>query len=412
MNSCGNSKRCTAKTEFFALFGFFRNAVCLFEENIIRTAMKITAPLTAFALMLAAAWPAEASPTPDRKPKPHTPAALAYHDTDRPAVVFQSLLEEVKVHPRSGRLLLNGTFTASFLPAKEESGATAIYGTVPGTHHLSVHLLRGETPVKKYLARVDQRKDGAFHSQRPGPFADFTLLTGQDKQVEKQGYDTGAYHLSDGGDYALHFYLDGQLFYRFPFQARVHRSDDPYAEDQHIYSLDGPWGDYLLIDVPRPADPDAHAHLAAWLRLPEFDEKGVLYLLHTSLQRNGEELLSEVVPRVAKTYEAKPVWTYARLHTPMPHPDPKSSFLGEPLTYRELLRDGTYQFAVSYYSGYRNPEVPKAPHIGPNGAHTDVYTFQVEDGHIVPQGAQLRDGTDHARFIEGGGTAFWIPRVK
>lgn len=366
--------------------------------------------LLTFCLMFIWIAPATADNRGDRKQKKATPAPLMYHETDRPAVLFQSLLEEVKVHPRSGRLLLTGAFTASLLPGKEQSGAVAIYGTSPGTHHLSVHLLKDGQTEKRYLAKVDQRKDGAFHSQRPGPFADFTLMTVKDKDIERQGYDTGHYQVTESGSYALQFYLNGDLFYQFDFQAIIHRDDDPYAEDQFIYTLEGPWGDYLLIQVPRPVDPDAHAHMATWLRLPEFDEKEVLYLLSTSLQRDGIELLSEVVPRVAKTYEAKPVWTYARIHTPMPHSDPKSSLLGELLTYRELLTDGNYRFAISYYSGQRNPEVPKSPHVGPHGQHTDVYHFQVKDGHVVPQGLQLRAGTDPHAFIEGGRTSFWIPR--
>ena len=330
---------------------------------------------------------------------------LAYEAPFKPSVLYQSLLEGVKINPRNGLLMLGADLTASFLPQQEEGGAPAFYGTKPEQHKLAVHLTQGGSTLKKYLTTVMQRDNGELRSSTKGPFADFSIAS--NGYAEQQGYDTEKYTFTEAGAYALEFFLDGAHFYTFPFQVRIIGSDDPYASDDKVYALDGPWMDALCIELPHPADPDAHLIVKKYLRVPDFNQPDLTYLMGAQLARNGQPLL---YGKNLVTYGARPVWSVQQLNLAKPWKGHSGTVAGEHLQVKDILEDGTYTLTLSYYTGQSGMAGSEKPHPGPAGQSSEVYTFSVEAGKIQPQGPQVRESTPPERFVEGGREHFWLFR--
>lgn len=338
------------------------------------------------------------------KPAPRL-APLAYDAPFQPAILYRSLLNGVKINHRNGLLMIASDMTASFLPAKEEGGATAFYGTKPEQHKLAVHLTKEGTTLKKYLTMVMQRDNGELRSAVKGPFADFSIAS--NGYAEQQGYDTEKHTFTEAGEYALEFFLDGERFYAFPFEVRIIGSDDPYASDDKVYAMEGPWMDALCIDLRHPVSPEAHLIVKKYMRVPAFNEADLTYLMTAQLKRNGKALLYDENP---VTYGTKPFWSEQQLNLAKPWEDHNGTASGEHLQVNDILTDGDYELTLQYFTGKSGMSGSEQPHPGPAGATKETYTFKVKDGKIVPQGNQVRSVTPAESFVEGGREHFWIFR--
>ena len=71
-------------------------------------------------------------------------------------------------------------------------------------------------------------------------------------------------HSFDAGDHVLEYFIEGKLFYRFPFTIRVEEGGDEYNSDNRSY-LEGPWADWAYIYVANK-NPGSSAMFSIWLR--------------------------------------------------------------------------------------------------------------------------------------------------
>lgn len=331
--------------------------------------------------------------------------ALVYDQPYAPAVVYESLLDAVKVNPSNGLLMIGSDMTASFLPTTDERGSTAFYGSKPEQHKLAVHIVKDGETLKKYLTMVMQRDNGELRSGMKGPFADFSIAS--NGYAEQQGYDTEKLYFTQAGEYALEFYLDGKRVYQFPFSVRIIGSDDPYASEDKVYAIDGPWSDVVYIDIAFPVTPEAFATLKTYTRVPDFNQPDLTYLVAAQLTRNGKALL---YGKNLMAYGTKDSWNKQQLNLAKPWKDHNGISAGEHLQIKDILKDGSYELTLNYYTGQSGMKGSEQPHPGPAGEQTETYTFTVKNGAIQPQGWQQRDGVKAERFIEGGRSHFWLVR--
>lgn len=279
-----------------------------------------------------------------------------------PALLYSDLLNATQTSAiwNFGRLQVNGPIRALFLPDFQTD--QSIYGYNPDSGAKLAHVLR----------RADET------------VADLQFYNGQKQQAPYWALHPGVPPEEPlaAGDYVMEWYLEGDLFYRFPFTVEVAEGDDVYNPEAR-YFFEGPWDDYAYLYIPSPTSTPM---FSIWLRdkaASPGDWKE--HQLNVSVVRGGKEVAYWPNPNGgAHPVDLKPWWE--RLDIALDHP-------GNDVFYARDLTDGTYTVTVTM-----------------DGATYGTYGFTVAGGKIQHQGRQVRSATDPLDYIEGGPERFFMKR--
>lgn len=279
-----------------------------------------------------------------------------------PALLYSDLLNATQSSAiwRSGRLQVDGPIRALFLPSYRTDQSIYSYNPDSGAK----------------LAHVMRRADGTV--------VDTQFYNGQQQQAPYWALHPGVPPEDPlpAGDYTMEWYLEGDLFYRFPFTVRVEEGSDPYNPEARTY-FEGPWEDHAYLYVPNP---NSTPMFSIWLRdtaAGPGDWKE--HQLNISVKRGGKEVAYWPNPNGgAHPVDLKPWWD--RL-------DVALDDAGTDVFYARDLADGAYTVTVTM-----------------DGAVYGTYGFAVRGGTIQHQGRQVRSGTDPLDYIEGGPERFFMKR--
>ena len=190
--------------------------------------------------------------------------------------------------------------------------------------------------------------------------------------------------LAGEGEYVLDFYLNGELFYRYPFKLVSVGSTDAF-DPEKSWHLEGAWNDWGYLFYG-DADPSQTPMFKLWLMRPgKLSNKD--FMVKASIVRESD---GAVVCR--NTYlqtTPKPWWI--RYELQMVDPENEQIFRTE----RLLKEDGNYAVKVTV-----------------DGELYGTYPFAVKDGKIVSADRAQRGKTSPLIFVEGGRDAFWMRRKE
>lgn len=286
--------------------------------------------------------------------------ALAYDKPFPPTLLYQSLLDSLKVR-ENGDFIFNSHFKAVFLPDKEQgSGKEVFYGSHPSQHLLTGVLKKasGQKVGEMQFSGLPETKGGVFWVLKPVNVP-FLKLQGE-------------------GDYVMEFAADGKVFYQFPFAVKKLAGNDPYKPGDLFYS-DGAWNDYGYLTF-------------------EGDEKLVrwnMWLFDTGVKEGddwktvkvevvkGGKVIALNDEKLDKTRVVKRNWLQRKYVV--------ATSQRTPFSLKQLaVTDGAGELRVTV-----------------NGV-LSVYPFTVKGGQVLPTGRAVREGTDPLRVIDGGGEAVFL----
>ncbi len=283
-----------------------------------------------------------------------------------PGLMFSTMLNGVKVDYKSGVFKME-KLQAVFLP---EAQSKTIYKYNPD----------------------DGGKVQAVIRSKDGEIVDIATFYGEKlKQVFwlLSSYKLGQaemhnFKLPGAGAYTIDFYLESELFYRFPFKLVAKGSDDPYDPDV-TWHLEGDWSDYGYLYYAN-ADPQRTLAFKFWLtEAGKMRSANYVELDAVIVNASNGKIVCQS-PAVSMT--PKPWWI--RYETGFQAPK------GGIYPTKELLkRDGKYIVKVNV-----------------DGKLHGSYPFRVKNGKIEYQGRTERKGTDPMIFIEGGRDAWWLRRSE
>ncbi|MFZ1701724.1 MAG: hypothetical protein WBO10_12705 [Pyrinomonadaceae bacterium] len=197
--------------------------------------------------------------------------------------------------------------------------------------------------------------------------------------------------LKEPGSYELAYYSGGKVIYRFPFELRMTGGSDPY-NPQKTFLIDGDWNTHAYLNKTS-TEPHGKWEFRIWMRNDEggLEQTGG----HIRLIRDKDKKLIAVG---ASRFRTERRWTMQTFVLEKPgKQNPKGEYYDnqDMLANSDKFDDGAY--TLNYY---------KADKL------YGTYKFNVAGGNIQPQGRQVRESTDAARFIEGGGKEFWLVNVN
>ncbi|MEM1056832.1 MAG: hypothetical protein AAGI52_15015 [Bacteroidota bacterium] len=289
-----------------------------------------------------------------------------------PAIMFESVLRHLDISPTSGSLRLPFVSVA-FPPTKDVNGADVNYGKQM-RFHVQLKDASGTLMMDRYYSpqQVGNRVFTKFEPAYYQPINNRPLarLDAENPLV-----------IEETGAYTFHFFLDDREFWHLPFEVLVLRDDDPYSSGGSRYFLRGPWQAYGFVSFAESTNGDSPAMYWQLYRqhesLTETDRRvSSEVTLHRGGELLGRSTQEEVIIMNEKEVER---WTFRKTGT------------RDPFT-RADLTDGCYEIRTAL-----------------GGGEPEIHTFEVRGGAIVPQGRQVREGTDPLSFIEGINESWWIP---
>ncbi len=280
-----------------------------------------------------------------------------------PALLYSDLLNATQSSAiwHYGKFQINGTIRALFLPDYQISESIYAYNPDSGAK----------------LAHVIKKADG-------------TVVDAQFYRGQKDRAPYWILHPGDipeqpieSGDYVMEWYLEGDLFYEFPFTVEAAEGDDPYNPEPR-YFYDGPWDDYAYFYWPNAS---ATPMFSIWFRDKAASPGNWQeHQVNISVKRGGTEVAYWPNPNGgAQPVDFKPWWE--RLDVGLD--DPSNGVFRA----SDLLQDGRYTVTVTV-----------------DGATYGTYAFSVSEGKFQHQDRQVRDATDPLVFIEGGPERFFLKR--
>ena len=309
-----------------------------------------------------------------------------------PAPSYMELLEAVggSTYWGNGKFWFFDTHSFAFLP--ESDGYNSFDGTP-----FEIRYLKDGSEVAR--ARLNARTVN-------GPFQNTTDVEGIDFD------DSGA------GLYTVEWLLGGETFYQFPFEAEEIASEDPYATGSK-WAVNGPWGDYLIVKVPRGNTVGAIS-LLFYDRVKAYErdrgsERGVM----VEVERDGipswrapsNDWYYNKGPNFSEhsgvggvTYEGTPWWSLIEVtpktYWPEAELDPSNMEHEGTNIEPSMFEDGTYTATVSLFDHRDVEGDARLTTIRGNVISQRTATFDIQDGKVVPRGAQA-PGADSMTRIEG-----------
>jgi len=296
-----------------------------------------------------------------------------------PSILYVSLLNGVKIEPSTGKVRLGGMH-AVFLPqAERRPGGLHPYNPDGGEDLHAILSGADGTPLGRFSFWVEDR-------EKPWWFLSHYRLT--DLRTEEELGQLGELQL-EPGQYVLDFFVKGERFHSFAFGVGVVGDDDPFGGGD-LYFLDGPWRDWGYIHYV-DGDRSSFVLWKAWMR-HRGPVRNDLLDIDVELRRTseGDELVATSNPNVSYRLGAR--WERVDFDLVWPEGDPNA---GSIVRAEEILADGSYSVTMAVA-----------------GEPYGVWTFDLVDGKIVPEGRTVRSEADPITFIEGGVDAFWVERGK
>lgn len=282
-----------------------------------------------------------------------------------PALLYSDLLNALQsqVTWSTGVLQVDGTIRALFLP--DYSDPHSIYAYNPDTGAKLAHQLK--TPG----GAVVETQFYSGEKQKP-PFWVLHPLRPPEQPL-------------DAGDYVMEWFVEGDLFYRFPFTVDVEGGDDPYNPGGRYY-FDGPWDDYAYLYIP-DNNPASSPTFSVWFR----DKSSTLSVMksfdvNVTIRRGGQAVAYWPGPGEANPVDFPPYWE--RLDVGL-----RSGSSG--FSAAELMKDGTYTVVVTV-----------------DGKPYAQYRYTARGGQVAHQDRQVRDATDPLDYIEGDTQRYFMKRVR
>lgn len=286
--------------------------------------------------------------------------ALAYDKPFPPSLLYQSLLDSLKVR-ENGDFIFNGYLKAVFLPDKEQgTGKEVYYGSHPSQHLLTGVLKKtsGQKVGEMQFSGLPETKGGVFWVMK-SVNVPFLKLQGE-------------------GDYVMEFAVDGKVFYQFPFVAKKAPNSDPYKPGDLFYS-DGAWNDYGYLTF------EGEEKLMRW-NMWLFDagiREGEDWKTVKVEVVKGGKVIAFNDEKLDKTRVVKRNWLQRKYVITTPQ---RGTFSLKQLA----ATDGSGELRVTV-----------------NGVLA-VYPFTVKGGQVLPTGRAVREGTDPSHFIESGGQGVFL----
>jgi hypothetical protein len=285
--------------------------------------------------------------------------------------MFSTVLEGVKVLPDQGYFRMD-RIQAVFLPEPTAKSKT-IYPYDP--------------KEGGKLHTVIRKKDGTvvevatwYASKLKPPY---WLLESYELKDTKT---TANYKLPGEGEYLLDFYLEGKLFYRFPFKLVAVGSDDPFDPGK-VWQLEGAWNDYGYLFYA-DANPSNALAFKLWLQKKGKPKPGEEMKAKAEIVRMSD---GKVLCIGTGNYRPRPNWIRYDFMGNFRHPENDAVYYTKEL----LGQDGAYEVRISI-----NEE--------PYG----TYPFEIKGGKIQYQGRAVRGETNPLIFVEGGRDAWWLRRKE
>lgn len=211
------------------------------------------------------------------------------------------------------------------------------------------------------------------------------------RPVLQSGASPYGYEIEQPGAYDLVYKIDGDAFWRFPFQVTAQTSGDPYNPGT-TYRLEGPWRDHAY--VLYAPDDRGRWDFKFWLHPDDYDASGNGYVTVTPTGGASPVLFggSPTQPMGAIN-SANWARKEFRLKRPVQRTSDGRWFTGRDYQHDAApLADGAYTLTL---------------HLSDEPVRR--YPFTVRDGEIVPTGLQA-PGADPLDRIDGGGAAVWLFR--
>ncbi len=280
-----------------------------------------------------------------------------------PALLYSDLLEatQSQVMWRDGHLQIDGTIRALFLPKFEDPSNSYAYNNSTGAR-LAHQLKTADGTLIETNFYSGQRLKNPFWMLHPGVPNDHSFGTGE--------------HL-------LEYFLEGKLFYRFPFTVRVQQGGDEYNPDNR-YFLDGPWADWAYIYVANN-NPGSSAQFSIWLRDDQASPGNWgEHHFSVSFKHNGTLIGEWPGEGVESPYQLKPWYDRYGMNI---------RGVNGSIYSGDLLKDGTYDVVVTQ-----------------DGQSYATYQYEVAGGKFQHQAEQIRESTDPLVYVDGGGERFFMKR--
>ncbi|MEM6328061.1 MAG: hypothetical protein AAF791_13185 [Bacteroidota bacterium] len=287
-----------------------------------------------------------------------------------PAVMFESVLRHLHLVPSTGDLRLDYVSVA-FPPSRDVDGQPVDY-----TEQMRFHVQLTDTGD-------DLLMDRYYSPQWEGNRVFTKFEIAEHNPINRRDLArldfTQPLALPTPGAYTLHFLLDDREFWRLPFEIIEVRDDDPYNPTPPRYFLRGPWQTYGFLSFAENnngASPNLYWN--QHLQLESVRETRAEIGSQVTLYRDGRIIgRSPTDAAMVNNERAIQTWTFQ---------PPGGGYIRQ-----SDLVDGSYEVRSVL-----------------DGQTPAVYVFEVQDGAIVPQGRQVREGTDPLHFIEGINESWWI----
>jgi hypothetical protein len=294
--------------------------------------------------------------------------AISSAETNQPGFGFATLLNGIQLDHATGELWLNN-FQPTFLPPNLDYGYNS-------TGSKLYAILNDSTDTQ--VARID-----LWAEQLESPYwlvSSYTVVADGNRE------DMGRVKL-DSGDYSMDFFLDGDLFYKFPFSVDTVDSGDPFSGGTY-YFLDGDWSNwgYLLY---AEKNPEESLMWKVWLRNKAVeDEKDVHVDIQLTRDSNGAVVC---VNHPETEWTLTPEWVRCDFEMALPAGQDE---YGAYFKAKDLLADdGSYTISMN---------IDDEPY--------GIWHFNVENGELNYSGRTVRYIADAMTFIEGGRDAWWYEK--
>jgi hypothetical protein len=292
-----------------------------------------------------------------------------YAESYPPGLSFASLLNGVKIYPKTGEFYLD-FINATFLPSVQNSAG---YPYDPDSGGKVWAILSDSSGAE--VARFD-----FWAEPLESPY---WLLNSYRVTIGGNTTVMGTVKL-DKGKYSLDFFLEGVEFYKYPFAVDVLSSPDPFSGGTY-YFLEGDWNKMIYLFYAE-GDPKYSLMVKAWLRNKEIkDEKDVS--VDIKITRDGGDLVCNSRPEIEWTLN--PSWVRCEFEMVFPHETYGEYFKANNI----LAKDGAYTLTMK---------------VG--GELYGTWHFSVKNGAFTHEGRADRATADPLTFIEGGREAWWYEK--
>lgn len=303
-----------------------------------------------------------------KKEKSKSYPAMVYNETMPVSIDYKYVIEDIKLNMDNG--VLHNQFVKITFPPVNDAKGTIDYAAQT---RVWVQLTNGETTFFKNPYKVMHNKSTykVFIPNQQGT-----------------GYVDPNNAPLKPGKYSLNYFLDDSCFYELPFTVSELKTDDPYAEKQSKYLINGFWNDYGFIEIQK----DGNLVFNCYLRDENFKPKGAnAHILWIDLMK-GDKIITGDTEETKKATKNSPTLynDWVNVNKAFINGADKSKYL-----QLSDLEDGTdYRFVVSF-----------------DNVKTD-FKFAVKDHKIVPQDNQIFSKENAKHYMEGMGTVFFIPKAK